>query len=293
MSLFKGISTALVTPFDQKNHIDYTALESMIARQIEAGVAGLVICGTTGEPVTLLEEERKELLSFVVEQTGGRIPVIAGVCGNNTLKAAKEAASAAEIGVNGILAVTPYYNKATQKGMIAHFTEIANAAQLPVILYNVPSRTGLNLLPETAAELAQKPYIDGIKEASGNVAQAVTVRSICPDSFALYSGNDEIIVPLLSIGGSGAISVLANIAPELCVRMYQLFDEGQYREAGKLQIVVKPLIDALFAEVNPIPVKAAAKLLGICEDVVRAPLTVAEENTVFRLIKEMKRLGLI
>ncbi|MBE7032415.1 MAG: 4-hydroxy-tetrahydrodipicolinate synthase [Ruminococcaceae bacterium] len=287
-TVFTGVATAIVTPLTEQG-VDYESFARLIEWQIEEGINALVVAGTTGEGSTLTDEEHKAVLKFAIEQVNGRVPVIAGT-GSNDIKYAIELTKfACEVGADAMLVVTPYYNKATQNGLIKSFTAIADASTKPVILYNVPSRTGCNITPETCAELAKHPNIVGIKEASGNISQIAKVASLVDEDFAIYSGNDDQIVPIMSLGGKGVISVLSNIAPKDTVRMCDSFFEGNIAESTKLQLQYLELIDALFCEVNPIPVKAATAAMGFGENYLRLPLTPMEEahaNNMFRLMKE-------
>ncbi len=287
-AVFTGVATAIVTPLTEQG-VDYESFARLIEWQIEEGVNALVVAGTTGEGSTLSDEEHKAVVKFAVEQVNGRVPVIAGT-GSNDIKYAIELTKySCEVGADAMLVVTPYYNKATQNGLIKSFTAIADASTKPVILYNVPSRTGCNITPETCAELAKHPNIVGIKEASGNISQIAKVASLVDDDFAIYSGNDDQIVPIMSLGGKGVISVLSNIAPKDTVRICDSFFEGNIAESAKLQLQYLELIDALFCEVNPIPVKAATAAMGFGENYLRLPLTPMEQahaDNMFRLMKE-------
>ncbi|MBR5614827.1 MAG: 4-hydroxy-tetrahydrodipicolinate synthase [Clostridia bacterium] len=287
-TVFKGVATAIVTPLNEQG-VDYEAFARILEWQIEEGINAIVVAGTTGEGSTLTDEEHKAVIKFAVEKVAGRVPVIAGT-GSNDIKYAVELTKyACEAGADAMLVVTPYYNKATQAGLIKSFTTIADASTKPVILYNVPSRTGCNITPETCAELAKHPNIVGIKEASGNISQIAKVASLVDKDFAIYSGNDDQIVPIMSLGGLGVISVLSNIAPKDTVRICDSFFEGKIEESAKLQLQYLELIDALFCEVNPIPVKAATAAMGFGENYLRLPLTpmeTAHAENMFRLMKE-------
>ena len=287
--LFTGCATALITPFDQNGCFDKNAMGRLIEFQIENKIDALVALGTTGESATLTSAEWDEVLSFVVSAVNHRVPVIAGTGGNNTKAVIEKAKRARELGADGQLCVTPYYNKATQNGLIAHYTCIHDETDLPVILYNVPGRTGLNMKPETVHALSKLPRIAGIKEATGDAAQAGDILSLCEDDMPLYSGSDEITVPLRAIGGSGVISVLSNVAPQMMHDMCRL----PLEEAGKVQLKAMKLIRLLFSEVNPIPVKAACAMMGICENVLRLPLTSMEDANARKLQNELKRLEII
>lgn len=266
--LFTGVATALVTPM-KNGEIDFPAYDALLRQQ--AGIPALVVTGTTGEAATLSTAEKKSLWTYTAQKS--EACVIAGIGTNDTRTSAENACLAQQCGVDGLLAVTPYYNKGTQAGLCAHFFAIAGSTSLPLIVYNVPSRTGVNLLPETCAKLAEHENIIGVKEASGDLVQAAKIRRLCPDDFYLWSGNDDQIVPMLSLGGIGVISVLSGIRPEGVKRMVQAALDGDFRLAAALQLHYLPLIEALFSEVNPIPIKAALAAEGYCTDEVRLPLT--------------------
>lgn len=289
--IFKGMATAMVTPMTPEG-VDYEALERFIEFQIASGINALVAVGTTGESATLTPDERKAVINFTIEKVAGRVPVIAGTGTNNTLHAIDYSVAAAKAGADALLVVTPYYNKATQGGLIAHFTAIADAVDKPIILYNVPSRTGCNLLPATVAKLAKHPNIVGIKEASGNMAQVVELARLCGDEIAIYSGEDGLTVPILSMGGQGTISVLSNVAPKEAVAMTNAFFAGNVAEAARIQCKTLPLINALFSEVNPIPAKAGVSAMGYGEEYIRLPLTPMEEGNRAVLFTEMRKLGI-
>ncbi|MEG1585040.1 MAG: 4-hydroxy-tetrahydrodipicolinate synthase, partial [Anaerovorax sp.] len=265
MILFQGAGVALVTPFKDGN-VDFQCLEKLIEWQISEGIDAIISCGTTGEASTLTDEEHIETVEFTVRKVNGRIPVIAGAGSNDTAHAIELSKILESVGADGLLLVTPYYNKCTQKGLIQHYKAIADAVEIPSILYSVPGRTGVNINPETVAELSKHPKIIGIKEASGNIAQVVEIARYLSEDFALYSGNDEMVVPLLSVGGIGVISTVANVAPADTHEMVMAYLEGDMEKAKNLQLAMKPLIDALFMEVNPIPVKAALKMMGFIDD---------------------------
>ena len=286
--LFTGCASALITPF-KNGEVDYPALESLLAFQLDGGIDGIVACGTTGEPSAMTAEEWESVLSFVIQKVHGRVPVIAGTGGNCTADVIQKARRAKELGADAQLCVTPYYNKTTQAGLIAHYTAIARDGALPVILYNVPSRTGLNMLPDTLASLSQEENIIGMKEASGNILQIMEMIRQCDGRIAFYSGSDELTAPMRAVGGLGTISVLANIAPAVMRDMTHLPIE----EAVKLNLRYLPLINALFSEVNPIPVKAAAAMMGLCENVVRLPLVPLSPANEQKLKTEMRKAGLI
>lgn len=290
--IFEGAATALITPLNE-NGVDYENFRKAIEWQIEEGIDALVICGTSGEGSTLTDEEHREALRFSVEVAKGRVPIIAGTGSNDTNYAISLTKFACEVGCDAMLLVTPYYNKATQKGLIKMFTAIADASTKPCILYNVPSRTGINIEPETYAALADHPMIWGIKEANGNIAKIVETKALCGDKLDIYSGNDDQIVPILACGGSGVISVLSNVMPKETSLMCKKFFDGDIEGSMKMQCDYFPLIKALFSEVNPIPVKAAMAKMGYCENYVRLPLTEMEDAHAEVLYAEMKKLGLI
>lgn len=289
-TIFKGFATAMVTPMTSTG-VDYNALARFIDFQLENGINALVAVGTTGESATLTPEERKEVIRFTVNRVNGRVPVIGGTGTNNTEHVLEYTKSACDSGVDGVLVVTPYYNKATQKGLIAHFSAVADASQKPVILYNVPSRTGCNLLPATVNVLADHPQIAAIKEASGNMAQVVEIFQKCGDRIDVYSGEDGMVVPMLAMGGLGCISVMSNVVPALSVAMADKFFAGDITEAAQLQCKLLPLVNCLFCEVNPIPAKAAVSAMGFGEEHIRLPLTPMEGENRARLFAEMEKLG--
>ena len=274
--VFKGVATALVTPLTA-NGVDFEALDRLIDWQIESGVDALVIAGTTGESATLTDDEHREVLRRAVARAARRVPIIAGTGSNDTAHAIQMTRFACEAGADAVLTVTPYYNKATQKGLIASFSAIADAATAPVILYNVPSRTGVNLEPATLAALAKHPNIAAVKEANGDISKLVETVSLVGDELGVYSGNDDQIVPILSMGGLGVISVLSNVLPARTAEICRRFFAGDVAGSARLQCELLPLIRALFSEVNPIPVKAAMAAMGWCENFVRLPLTPLEE----------------
>ncbi len=291
-TIFEGAATAIITPLCE-NGIDFDRFGELIDWQIDQGIDAIVAVGTTGEASTLTDEEHKDAIRFCVERVAGRVPVIAGTGSNDTAYAIEMSRFAAEVGADAMLLVTPYYNKATQKGLIASFTAIADATDKPCILYNVPSRTGCNLLPSTVAELAKHPNIVAIKEASGNISQIAELAALCGDDIDIYSGNDDQIVPIMSLGGKGVISVLSNLLPAETSLMCKKFRDGDVAGARKMQLDYLPLVNALFCEVNPIPVKAAMAAMGFCENLVRLPLTVMESEHEARLRDIMKGHGLI
>ena len=291
-TIFKGFATALVTPMT-KTGVDYEALGRLIDFQIESGINALVAVGTTGENATLEPHEQTEVVRFTVERAAGRVPVIAGTGTNNTAHVLANTNAACEAGANAVLVVTPYYNKATQAGLLKHFTTIADASTVPVMLYNVPSRTGCNLLPKTVARLAEHPNIVAIKEATGNMAQMVELMTLCGGRIDVYSGEDGIVVPMLSMGAKGCISVVSNVVPKEAVAMTDAWFEGRTGDAAAIQCRLLPLINALFSEVNPIPAKAAVSAMGYGEENLRLPLTPMEEGTRAVLLAEMRKLGVI
>ncbi len=291
-TIFRGAATALVTPMNA-NGIDFDALEKLIEFQIKDGIAALVVTGTTGEKSTLNDEEHKAVVSFAVQKVAGRVPVIAGTGSNDTQYSISLSRYACEAGVDALLMVTPYYNKATQNGLITHFTTIADSVTKPIILYNVPSRTGCNLKPETVAKLAEHPRIVGIKEASGDLSQIASIAALCGDKIDIYSGNDDQILPVLSLGGAGVISVLSNVVPGKTNEICQKFFSGETKEAAALQLQYLPLIHLLFCEVNPIPVKAAMSAMGFCENYLRLPLTPMEEENAKQLLQELKKQNIL
>lgn len=290
-TLFKGIATAMVTPMTP-NGVDYDSLARFIDFQLESGINALVAVGTTGESATLTPAERKAVIRFTVERVAGRVPVIAGTGTNNTEHVLDYSKSACDDGADALLVVTPYYNKATQKGLIAHYTAVADASTKPIILYNVPSRTGCNMLPDTVAALAEHPNIIAVKEASGNMAQVVEIFQKCGDKLDVYSGEDGLTVPMLSMGGAGTISVLSNVVPGEAVAMTDAFFAGNVAEAAAWQCKLLPLTNCLFSEVNPIPAKAAVSAMGFGKELLRLPLTPMEPNTRAKLYEEMRKLGI-
>lgn len=294
MSIFKGAGVAITTPFLTNGEVDYDTFRDQIEYQIQNGTDAIIVCGTTGEASCLSHEEHLDCIKFCVEVVNKRIPVIAGTGSNCTETAIYLSTEAEKYGVDGLLVVTPYYNKATQKGLIEHYTMVANSVKLPIIMYNVPSRTGCNILPETAAKLCKNvPNIVGIKEASGDISQVAKVALLCGDDIDIYSGNDDQIIPILALGGKGVISVLSNIAPKQTHDICQAFFDGDTAKAAKLQIEAIPLVGALFCEVNPIPVKKAIELQGRDTGVVRRPLTEMEPQNAERLKKEMQAYNVL
>ena len=289
-TVFKGMATALVTPMTTTG-VDYDALARLIDFQLESGINALVSVGTTGESATLTPEERKAVIRFTVDRVNGRVPVIAGTGTNNTAHVLEYTRSACGDGADAVLAVTPYYNKATQSGLVAHYTAIADASEKPVILYNVPGRTGCNMLPDTVAKLADHENIVAVKEASGNMSQVVEIFAKCGDKIDVYSGEDALTVAMMAMGGAGCISVLSNVVPKMCVEMTDKVFAGNFAEAAALQCKMLPLINALFSQVNPIPAKAAVSAMGFGEEYLRLPLTPMEEPYRSNLFAQMKALG--
>ena len=293
MSIFEGAGVALVTPFHEDGSVNYEKLEQIVEEQIAGGTDCIIACGTTGEAATLSHEEHIEVIRFVCQVVNKRIPVVAGTGSNCTREAVHLSKEAEAAGVDGLLAVTPYYNKATQGGLIDYYTQIANSVKLPIIMYNVPGRTGCNILPETAAKLYHDvENIVAIKEATGNVAQAAKTMYLTDGKIDLYSGEDGIVVPLMSIGAVGVISVWSNIAPKDVHEMCMAFFEGDTKKAMEIQLKAQPLVDALFSEVNPIPVKKALNLLGMEVGSLRSPLTEMTEENAKKLAEAMKQYGL-
>lgn len=291
-TVFTGAATAIVTPF-RNGEIDYEAFARLINWQIEQGIDAIVVCGTTGEASTLTDEEHREAIRFAVETAKGRVPIIAGTGSNDTAYAIELTKHACEVGADAILLVTPYYNKATQKGLIASFTAVADASTKPIILYNVPSRTGCNILPATAAALAEHPNIVAIKEASGNISQIAELASLVRGKMDIYSGNDDQIVPVLSLGGKGVISVLSNLMPKETSEICHKFLSGDVAGSTAMQLDLLPLVNALFCEVNPIPVKAAMAAMGYGENSLRLPLTPMESANKAKLLALMREQNLI
>lgn len=293
MAIFKGAAVAIVTPFTENREINFPKLGELIDDQISHHTDAIVICGTTGESSTLNHEEHLAAIKFAIDHAAGRVPVIAGTGSNCTETAIYLSREAEKFGADALLVVTPYYNKATQKGLIAHYTAIADSVELPIIMYNVPSRTGCNILPQTAAYLAKNvKNIVGIKEASGNISQVAKLMQLAGDAIELYSGNDDQVVPLLSLGGLGVISVLSNVAPKETHDMVAKFMEGDLEESRKIQLRAIPLVEQLFCEVNPIPVKAAMNLMGWEVGPLRMPLTDMEPEHLERLRQAMTDFGI-
>jgi len=293
MSIFTGAGVALVTPMNADGSVNYEKMKELIEFQIANDTDALIICGTTGEATTISDEDQIECVRFAKEVAAGRVPVIAGAGSNDTAHCIELAVACEKAGADAVLLVTPYYNKATQKGLILHYTAIANAINIPIILYNVPGRTGCNLAPKTVAELAKVPNIVAVKEASGNLSQVAEIAALVGPDFDIYSGNDDQILPVLSLGGAGVISVLSNVAPKQTHDMVAKFFEGDIKGSIKLQLDAIELISALFCEVNPIPVKTALNLMGYEVGACKLPLCEMEPKNLETLKTAMKNYGLI
>lgn len=291
-TMFTGSGVALITPFTEDG-VDYEAFGKLIDWQIEQGTDALIVCGTTGEPATMTWEERVEAIDFAVKRTAGRVPVFAGTGGNCTRVVIDFSKKIEKLGVDGLLVVTPYYNKTTQEGLIAHFTALADAVNLPIIMYNVPSRTGVNMLPATVAKLAEHKNIRAIKEASGNIEQITEVARLCGDKIALYSGNDDHVLPLLALGGQGVISVVANVAPKATHDMVARYFAGDIEGCRELQFKLNPMTKLLFCEVNPIPVKAALAEMGRIGEELRLPLTPLRGEKRAQLLQTLSDCALL
>ena len=290
-TVFKGAATAIVTPLNE-NGIDFESFGRLIEWQISKGIDAIVVAGTTGEGSTLTDAEHKQVIKYCVEKVAGRVPVIAGTGSNDIAYAIELTKYACSVGADAMLLVTPYYNKATQNGLIKSFTAIADASDKPCILYNVPSRTGCNLTPESCAVLAKHPNIVGIKEASGNISQIAAVANLCGEDFDIYSGNDDQIVPVMSLGGKGVISVLSNLLPAETSKICHDYLNGDVKSALSAQLKYLKLVDALFSEVNPIPAKAAMAAMGFCENYLRLPLTPMEPQNEAKLFELMRENGI-
>ncbi len=294
MAIFKGAGVAIATPFLDNGEVNYDEFERLIEFQIQNGTDAIIVCGTTGEAATMTEAEHMEVVKFCIEKVNKRIPVIAGTGSNCTKTAVELSKLAEEYGADGVLLVTPYYNKATQEGLYAHFSAVADAINIPIILYNVPSRTGCNIQPETAVRLCrEKKNIVGIKDATGNIAQTSRMMQLADGCIDLYSGNDDEIVPIMAVGGLGVISVLSNVAPKETHEICQKCLDGDFAGARELQFKALPLVKALFSEVNPIPVKSALEMIGFKAGPLRLPLTKMETAHEEVLREEMKKFGLI
>ena len=293
MAIFKGSGVAIVTPMHQDGSVDFEKLNELTEWHVQQGTDAIIACGTTGEASTLEDDEHIAVIEAVVKQVNGRIPVIGGTGSNNTKHGIELAKRAEAVGVNGLLIVTPYYNKATKRSLVAHYQAICNETNLPVILYSVGSRTGFNLTPDLVAELKKIPNVKGIKEASGDIAQVAEIARLVDEDFALYSGNDDQVLPLMALGGAGVISTIANVAPKQTSEMVHNFLNGNFEASKNEQLRQLPLIHAIFSEVNPVPIKTAVSLLGKCEQVYRLPLGVPEDATVALLKETMTDYGIL
>lgn len=290
--IFKGCGTAISTPFT-KDGVNFDEFGKLIEFQISEGVDSIIVCGTTGESSTMTEKEKKDTIKYAIDKVNGRIPVIAGTGSNNTASAIEMSKYAESVGADALLVVTPYYNKTTQSGLVAHYKAIAESTSLPIIVYSVSSRTGVNITPETCVELSKIPNIVAIKEASGNISQVAKIAALCGDDLHIYSGNDDQIIPVLSLGGLGVISVLSNVAPKYTHDMVQNFFDGNIEKATKMQLDALDLVNSLFCEVNPIPVKEALNIVGYNYGTPRLPLVKLSEKGFERLNKSLKDFGLI
>ena len=294
MAIFEGAGVALITPFKENGEVNFEKLEELVEEQIAGGTDAIIACGTTGESSTMTHEEDDEIIRFICKKVNHRIPVIAGTGSNCTREAVSKSIAAEKAGADGLLVVTPYYNKATQKGLIQHFTTIANAVSIPVILYHIPGRTGVTMKPETIVTLCREvPNIVGVKEASGDFSAIAEIMHLSGGEIDVYSGNDDQIVPLLAMGGKGVISVLSNVAPRRTHEICASFFRGDAETSRRMQLEALPLINALFCEVNPIPVKAAMNLMGKEVGPMRLPLTTMEEQNQERLAKAMREYGIL
>ena len=291
-TIFKGCGTAISTPFTEDG-VNFEEFKRLLEEQVKNNVDAIIVCGTTGESATMTEQERKDTIKCAIDTVAGRVKVIAGTGANNTKAAVEMSKYAEEVGADGLLVVTPYYNKTTQAGLIAHYRVIAEAVKLPIIMYSVPSRTGVNINPETCLELSKIENIVAIKEASGNISQVAKIVALCGDNLDIYSGNDDQIIPILSLGGKGVISVLSNVMPKYTHDMTDKYFNGEVEEAAKMQLRVIDLIDALFAEVNPIPVKYALNLMGYNFGKPRLPLIELSEKNQEKMKEVMKKHNLI
>ena len=291
--IFKGAGVALVTPMNSDGSVDYDELEKLIEFQIENGTDAIISCGTTGESATLSSQERNNLIEFTVKKVGGRIPVIAGTGCNNTKQALENSLSAEKLGVDGLLIVTPYYNKTSQSGLIKHYEYIADRVKTPIILYNVPSRTGVSIKPQTYLKLSKHENIVAVKEASGDISSLAETISLCKDNLAVYSGNDDQTVPILSLGGIGVISVFSNICPKECHEMVQSYFDGDTEKSKEIQLKYLKLMHAMFCDVNPIPVKEALNLMGFNTGRCRMPLDILSESNYEKLKEILKEYSLI
>ena len=293
MSIFKGVGTAVCTPFLENGDFNRTAYEKLINFQLQNGVDAIVTCGTTGEVSTLNNDEHLEVARAAVEIVNGKVPVIAGAGGNDTRNILLLSKALQKHGVDGLMLVTPYYNKTSQRGLVEHYTMVAKAVDLPIVMYNVPGRTGLNMLPKTVAALSKIENIAAVKEASGNIVQVTEIKELCGDNITIYSGNDDYVVPVLSVGGSGVISTIGNIAPQQMHDLVMAYLNGDVKASLKKQLDMLPLVRALFADVNPIPVKEALNIMGFKAGPCRRPLTNVDESLKTTLTAEMRNYGLI
>ncbi len=291
--VFSGSSVAIVTPFNDDYSVDFDSLARLIEFQISNGTKAIIICGTTGEASALDDDEHKKCIEFCVKQVNGRVPVVAGTGSNDTFYATQLSQYAESVGADALLHVSPYYNKTTQAGLVKHFTYIADRVEIPIILYNVPSRTGMSFTAETYKTLSMHPMINGVKEASGNFSLIAQTFSLCGDDLNMWSGNDDQIVPIMSLGGSGVISVAANVAPKAISEICDTYLQGEHMAAAKLQAYWFDLLNDMFLEVNPIPVKTAMKVLGLCSDVLRMPLCEMGSAPRAKLVKTLEKYNLI
>lgn len=293
MSIFTGCAVAIVTPFLSDGSVDYKRFSSLINWQIEEGIDAIVVCGTTGEASTLSDDEIIEVIDFVIKKVNGRVPVIAGAGSNDTRHCIEKMQKIQSLGVDGLLLVTPYYNKCSQEGLKKHYLACADSVNIPIILYSVPSRTGVNINPDTVYELSKHKNIIGIKEASGNISQVVEIARLVSKDFSIYSGNDDLVIPIMALGGKGYISVIANIAPKVSHEMSKKYLDGDVKAACDIQLQMKPLIDSLFEDVNPVPVKAALHMMGKCELEYRLPLCAPNQRIIESLNREMLTFGIL
>lgn len=291
--IFTGAGVAIVTPMNADGSVNYEAMGQLIEQQVQGGTDAIIVCGTTGESSTLTDEEHRRVIQFTVAQVNHRIPVVAGTGSNDTAYCLELSQEAQKMGVDGLLLVTPYYNKCSQKGLIRHYLTVADAVDLPMILYSVASRTGVNILPETLKELSKHPNIVAVKEASGSISQVAKIRHLCGDDLDVYSGNDDQIVPLLSLGGIGVISVLSNLMPKETHDICQLYFDGKVQESAALQLKLLDLINNLFADVNPIPVKEALNMMGFPAGPCRMPLCEMDDGPREKLRASMAAVGLL
>lgn len=291
--IFTGAGVAIVTPMNADGSVNYEAMGQLIEKQVRGGTDAIIVCGTTGESSTLTDEEHRRVIQFTVAQVNHRIPVVAGTGSNDTAYCLELSQEAEKMGVDGLLLVTPYYNKCSQKGLIRHYLTVADAVDLPMILYSVASRTGVNILPETLKELSKHPNIVAVKEASGSISQVAKIRHLCGDDLDVYSGNDDQIVPLLSLGGIGVISVLSNLMPKETHDICQLYFEGKVQESAALQLKLLDLINNLFSDVNPIPVKEALNMMGFAAGPCRMPLCEMDDGPREKLRASMAAVGLL